>query len=66
METTMTLQCPNEGCRGEINIDPKALLMGARFTCPVCGSVIGMSKDSNKVPQKALDKLRELKNNLPK
>lgn len=58
---TVSIACPN--ChQGTITLEPRMLLLGMMFTCPVCASGLSLNnQQSAKVLQDGLDHLDQLK-----
>lgn len=57
-----SIPCPV--CKTGIPFDTRQLLQGVRFSCPSCGSAIGLADESKGVVQKTLDAFDDAKRTL--
>ncbi|MDH6253450.1 putative RNA-binding Zn-ribbon protein involved in translation (DUF1610 family) [Chryseobacterium sp. H1D6B] len=64
MMTNQNIPCP--ACGTAIQIEINQLLSGTQFSCPSCGSLIGLASEGQPLVQEMIDKLEEIKNNSSK
>ena len=62
MNQAMNIPCPT--CNTPIPFDPGELMRGRQFVCPNCKAAIGLAQESQSTVEDAMDKFKEMKQNL--
>ena len=59
---TVIINCPN--CNSPVTLEVTQLILGTKFTCFQCNSLIGLSSDSKETVKQAVDQFETTKKNI--